>query len=52
MKVADLWGWNGEGGWNISLKRLLNDWEVEEMAMLLGLLDTCLLRHDSEDVCQ
>lgn len=39
-KVADCWVLMGEGGnWNINLRRNLNDWEMEEMTLLLGLVE-------------
>lgn len=38
--APDYWGIDGEGsGWNIHLRRCLNDWEIDEISSLLGCLE-------------
>lgn len=50
-KVTDCWGQNGKGdGWNIQLRRRLNDWEVVQMSRLLGLVEASIIWRDSEDL--
>lgn len=39
-----------DGGWNLGLRRLLNDGEMEEMTKLLSFLDTCLLNQNCDYV--
>lgn len=50
-KVADCWIPRGvEGNWNLNLRRNLNDWEMEEMAALMGIVENHHLCNDKEDV--
>lgn len=40
VKVADCWVSSREGGaWNIGLRRSLNNWEINDMTNLIGLVD-------------
>lgn len=39
-------------GWNIQLRRDLNDLEIDHMAQLLGYLDLFQVRLDREDHCK
>lgn len=49
--VRDYWVPVGEGGvWNVDLRRRLNDWELDSMANLLGLIDHHRLRLDMDDL--
>ena len=45
-RVSDCWT---EQGWNISLRRLPNDWEVERVAALLGNLAGMIITRKATD---
>lgn len=50
LRVIDYWQPSGNGGcWNVDLRRNLNDWEVEEMGTLIGMIDPISLRPDIKD---
>lgn len=35
--------WDQESGWNVLVQRYLNDWEIDEMVHLLGILDPIII---------
>lgn len=50
VMVKDYWNMAGsQGYWNVDLHRGLNDWEVEDLARLLGKVDPFSLREDVVD---
>lgn len=50
VKVVEYWNPKGDSGfWNVDLCCSLNDWEVEELASLLGKVDPFCLRPGVED---
>lgn len=49
VNVADCKNSYGVGGWNIPLRRNLNDWDMDEMAHLIGIVENIILRSDMGD---
>lgn len=49
VKLADCKCSNRGNGWNIPLRMNLNDWEINEMAYLIGLMENTQLRDDRKD---
>lgn len=48
-RMADFWDLNGAvSGWRY-LRRHLNDWELDQMAWFLGILEAFQLRSDRDD---
>lgn len=41
--------WDQDYGWNVLVRRYLNDWEFDEMARLLGILDPITIHPDGLD---
>lgn len=47
--MADYWRDHEDGGWNIPIRRNLNEWEIDYMAYLYGLVDNVKPRGNVND---
>ena len=51
MSVADFWdNSRGEGAWNPSFVRLLNDWEVEDVQHFFSMLNSRRVKQEEKDI--
>lgn len=49
VKVANCNNSNERNSWNIPIRRNLNDWEIDEMTYLIGVVENQILRPEVED---